>query len=93
MSFPLFFRGLFGVLVLFAATTYCVKQSVWTTTIQTLTVAVLLQVGYFIGVLMIVWRSGTKAQPAESNGDMQASPGQGGDGILSIHDGEHRMGG
>lgn len=57
MSFLLFLRGFVGVLVVFAIATYFVTQSLWTTFIQTVICAVLLQVGYFAAVLVLVWRS------------------------------------
>lgn len=58
MSFLLFLRGLIGVLVVFAIASYAITQSAWTTFIQTLICAVIIQVGYFIAVLFMVWRSG-----------------------------------
>ncbi|MEI5681460.1 exopolysaccharide production repressor protein [Mesorhizobium sp. CCNWLW179-1] len=60
MSLLLFLRGLVGVLVVFAITTYVVTQSLWTTFIQTVICAILLQIGYFAAVLFMVWRSGGK---------------------------------
>lgn len=56
MSFPLFLRGLFGVLLVFALTSYFLTQSLWTTFIQTVICAVLIQLGYFAAVLVMVWR-------------------------------------
>jgi exopolysaccharide production repressor protein len=64
MSFVLFFRGLIGVLVAFAITTYIVTHSLWTTFIQTVICAVLLQIGYFAAVLFLVWREGRKPKDA-----------------------------
>ncbi|WP_353643825.1 exopolysaccharide production repressor protein [Mesorhizobium sp. WSM2239] len=66
MSFVLFLRGLIGVLLVFAITTYVITQSLWTTFIQTLICAVLLQVGYFAAVLFLVWRSAGNAKHEES---------------------------
>jgi exopolysaccharide production repressor protein len=57
MSFLLFLRGLVGMLLVFAITTYVVTQSLWTTFIQTVICAVLAQIGYFAAVLFLVWRS------------------------------------
>lgn len=57
MSFPLFLRGFVIVLVVFAVTTYLFTGSLWTTFIQTVICAVLIQVGYFGAVLFMVWRS------------------------------------
>ena len=57
MSFPLFLRGFVGLLLVFAATTYLITGSAWTTFTETLVVAVLVQVGYFAAVLFLVWRA------------------------------------
>lgn len=56
MSFLLFLRGFIGVLVVFAIATYAVTQSPWTTVINTVICAVILQAGYFLAVLALVWR-------------------------------------
>jgi exopolysaccharide production repressor protein len=66
MSFVLFLRGLIVVLLAFAITTYVITQSLWTTFIQTLICAVLLQVGYFAAVLFLVWRSADKPKQEAS---------------------------
>lgn len=57
MSFLLFLRGLIGVLVAFAIASYAITQSAWTTFVQTLICAIIIQVGYFIAILFMVWRS------------------------------------
>lgn len=57
MSFALFLRGFIGVLVVFAITTYVATQSVWTTFLHTVICAVIIQAGYFVAVLAMVWRS------------------------------------
>jgi exopolysaccharide production repressor protein len=57
MPLPRFLLGMLGVLVVFAAVTYGATQSVWSTFIQTLLCAVLIQIGYFGAVLFMVWRS------------------------------------
>ncbi|MBS3648591.1 exopolysaccharide production repressor protein [Pseudaminobacter sp. 19-2017] len=66
MSFLLFLRGLVGVLLVVAITTYVMTQSLWTTFVQTLICAVLIQVGYFAVVLFLVWRSADKTRHVES---------------------------
>jgi exopolysaccharide production repressor protein len=66
MSFLLFLRGLIGVLLVFAITTYVITQSLWTTLIQTVICAVLLQVGYFVAVLFLVWRSAGRPEAEET---------------------------
>lgn len=65
MSFVLFLRGLVGVLLVFAITTYVITQSLWTAFVQTLICAVLLQIGYFAAVLFLVWRSADKPKDEE----------------------------
>ena len=72
MSFVLFLRGLIGVLLVFAITTYVITQSLWTTFIQTLICAVLLQVGYFAAVLFLVWQSADKAKGEASTAKDEA---------------------
>lgn len=62
MSFVLFLRGLVGVLLVFAIVTYAFTQSIWSTFIQTVICAVLLQIGYFAAILFLVWRSGPKVE-------------------------------
>jgi exopolysaccharide production repressor protein len=57
MSFVLFLRGFLGALVVFAIVTYVVTQSLWTTLINTAICAVIIQTGYFLAVLAMVWRS------------------------------------
>ena len=66
MSFLLFLRGLIGVLLVFAITTYVVTQSLWTAFTQTVICAVLLQIGYFAAVLFLVWRSAGTRKIEES---------------------------
>lgn len=58
MSFVLFFRGMVAVLLVFAVAIFLLTGSVWTTVWQTLVCAVLIQVGYFVAILFMVWRSG-----------------------------------
>jgi exopolysaccharide production repressor protein len=57
MSFMLFLRGLIGVLLVFGIVTYLVTDSLWSTVIQTVICGVLIQIGYFIAVLYMVWRT------------------------------------
>ncbi|MGH6760740.1 MAG: exopolysaccharide production repressor protein [Phyllobacterium sp.] len=67
MTFPKFLAGFIGVLVAFAITTYAMTQSLWTTLVQTLICAVIIQVGYFSAVLFLVMRE--KAQRADTEKD------------------------
>lgn len=57
MSFVLFLRGFLGALVVFAVATYFVTHSLWTTLINTVICAIIIQVGYFVAVLAMIWRS------------------------------------
>jgi exopolysaccharide production repressor protein len=74
MSFSLFLRGLVGVLLVFAITTYLITGSVWMTFIQTVICAVLVQVGYIAAVMFLVWRSGV-AQKKETSAQSEAAQG------------------
>jgi len=56
MNFPKFLVGMLGVLIAFAITTYTLTHSLWTTLIQTLICAVVIQIGYFGAVLLLVMR-------------------------------------
>lgn len=76
MSFALFLRGFTLVLVVFAITTYAITGSLWTTLIQTVVCAVLIQVGYFATVLFIVWRSPGKVEAPRGEAD-STSPKEG----------------
>lgn len=76
MPFLLFLRGFLGVLLAFAITTYFITQSVWTTFIQTLICAVVIQIGYFIAILFMVWRSpgGEKGKETASGTEKAIQP-------------------
>jgi exopolysaccharide production repressor protein len=65
MSFPLFLRGFVGLLLVFGATTYLITGSAWTTVTETVVVAVLVQIGYFAGVLFLV-RQAARMQKSEA---------------------------
>jgi exopolysaccharide production repressor protein len=88
MSFTLFLRGMLIALTAFAITTYVVTQSAWTTFVWTLVCAVLIQVGYFVTVLILIWGSshgrqgddgapeGEQIQSATKNGKQAGDAGQ-----------------
>ena len=67
MSFLLFLRGLIGVLVVFAIATYAITQSAWTTFINTLICAVIIQVGYFIAILFMIGHTKPAAEAVARN--------------------------
>lgn len=56
MYAPRVFVSMTGVLIVFAVSAYFMSGSFYTAFIQTLICAVLLQAGYFIGVLYLVRR-------------------------------------
>jgi exopolysaccharide production repressor protein len=58
LSLQQYLPGFLAVLAVFAATTYFMTQSVWTAFVQTAICALLLQMGYFVAVLLLIWRSG-----------------------------------
>jgi exopolysaccharide production repressor protein len=53
---PRVFFSMIGALLVFAIATYALGGSLSATLVQTLICAVLLQVGYFAGVLFLVWK-------------------------------------
>ena len=57
MSFWLFLPVLIVTLFAFAIVAYLRTGSLWSTFIQTLTCGILLQIGYFLVVMLLVWRS------------------------------------
>nr|WP_281418942.1 exopolysaccharide production repressor protein [Rhizobium sp. AQ_MP] len=58
-----------GALIAFAIGTYMLTGSIGTTIWQTAVSAVLLQLGYFIGVLVLVYRSARDKAKEASGGD------------------------
>ena len=60
MSFLPFLRGLIIVLLAFAISTYLLTDSLWGTFVQTLICGILIQIGYFVAVMLLVWRSVSK---------------------------------
>jgi exopolysaccharide production repressor protein len=63
---------MFGALVVFAVATYCLSGSVAGTLLKTVVCAILLQAGYFGGVLYLVWkesreRNGSKVVASRSD--------------------------
>lgn len=74
MSFLLFLRGLVGVLLVFAVTSYILTQSVWTAFVQTVICAILIQFGYFVAVLFMVWRSGGRKKGVGEAGETSVQP-------------------
>ncbi len=73
MYAPRVFISMLGTLVVFGIATYFLTNSLWTTLIETAACAVLLQVGYFLGVLYLVWKE-EKASGAMSGEDKMPAP-------------------
>lgn len=62
MYAPRVFVSMIGVLLAFAVASYWMSGSFWTTLLQTILCAVILQVGYFIGILHLVRREKLQRQ-------------------------------
>jgi exopolysaccharide production repressor protein len=73
MYAPRVFISMVGALAVFAIATYFLTHSVSTTLIETVICAVLLQIGYFLGVLFLVWKE-QSARNALLNADAAATP-------------------
>ncbi|RWM80946.1 MAG: hypothetical protein EOR81_08285 [Mesorhizobium sp.] len=56
MSFLLFLRGYIIVLLAFAISTYLLTASLWSTFVQTLICGILVQIGYFVAIMLLVRR-------------------------------------
>ncbi|KQV33347.1 MULTISPECIES: exopolysaccharide production repressor protein [unclassified Rhizobium] len=54
---PRVFVSMIGALAVFALATYAMNGSLWSTLVQTVLCALLLQVGYFLGVVFLIWRA------------------------------------
>ncbi|QRM57351.1 exopolysaccharide production repressor protein [Sinorhizobium sp. BG8] len=68
MYAPKVFFSMFGALVAFAVATYILNGSFWSTVGQTLICAVLLQVGYFVGVLFLVRKAARERDASSRTG-------------------------
>ena len=65
MYAPRVFVSMIGALAVFAVATYVLNGSLTTTLIQTAICAVLLQIGYFGGVLFLVWKEARARKAAK----------------------------
>lgn len=72
MSFPLFFRGMVATLIVFAIATFALTQSAWTTFISTVICAVVIQVGYFLAILFLVWRDRPDEQQEKERAERES---------------------
>lgn len=70
MYAPRVFFSMVFALLIFAGVSFFLTQSLWAVLIQTVVAAILLQVGYFGGVLFLVWKTArernTDAQSVKS---------------------------
>jgi exopolysaccharide production repressor protein len=71
---PRFFLSMLVALVTFAIITYVSTGSLATTAIQTIICAVLIQIGYFIALLFLTWRT-AKTLKAEMDGGTRGKAG------------------
>lgn len=62
MFAPRVFASMIGALTVFAVVTYMLNGSLTSTLIQTLICAVLMQVGYFLAVVFLVWKKARERQ-------------------------------
>lgn len=74
MYAPRVFVSMVSVLLTFAVASYWMSGSLWTVLLQTFLCAIILQVGYFIGVLYLVHREKQQRQQdgREIPGDLRA---------------------
>ena len=68
---PRFFLSMAIALVAFAVVTYASTGSIATTALRTLVCAVLIQIGYFLATLYLVWRT-SKERKAEAEQGLRA---------------------
>ncbi|MDK1387827.1 exopolysaccharide production repressor protein [Sinorhizobium sp. 8-89] len=73
MFAPRVFASMIGALVAFAIATYILNGSLISAAIQTLICAVLMQVGYFIAVVFLVWKE-ARARRSLSTGKVPVEP-------------------
>jgi hypothetical protein len=62
MYAPRVFVSMLAVLIVFAISTYLIHGSILTAVVQTILCAVLIQAGYFVGVLYLVRREKLRAE-------------------------------
>lgn len=78
MKFQRFLIGFIAVLLLFGIVTYVLSQNIWTTLVQTLICAFVIQLGYFLIIVAMVKirrrRSSSQSNAEEDNGSGKSSP-------------------
>ncbi|HEY0124220.1 MAG TPA: exopolysaccharide production repressor protein [Rhizobium sp.] len=83
MYAPRVFISMAGTLTVFAIATYFLTHSLSITLIETVICAILLQVGYFAGVLFLVWKE-RNARNALLNEGSAAMPAREGDKVSGL---------
>lgn len=68
MYAPRVFASMIGALVAFAIATYFLTDSISRTLVETVVCAILLQIGYFLGVLYLSWREAKARRARASSG-------------------------
>lgn len=71
MYAPRVFVSMVGVLLTFAVASYWMSGSFWTVLFQTALCAIILQIGYFIGVLYLVRREKQQRDGQENPGELR----------------------
>ena len=77
MSLQVFLRGLIILLVVFMGVTYLTTGSARTTLVNTMICAGLVQIGYFVVVVFMVWRTPRFAQVTQGTAIAPAGMGTG----------------
>lgn len=68
MYAPRVFVSMIGTLAVFAVAAYVMSGSFWTALMETFLCALILQVGYFIGIVYLVRREKAEMEAARSDG-------------------------
>ncbi len=72
MYAPRVFVSIIGTLAVFAVAAYAMSGSFWTAFIQTVVCALILQIGYFIGIVYLVRREKAQMESERSSGGAPA---------------------
>lgn len=76
MSLPRFILGMLSSLLVFAVATFFITHSIWTTLLGTLLCALVIQVGYFLVVLFLVFRDPKSGKDRVRHGGVNAGSGR-----------------
>jgi hypothetical protein len=67
MSLPVFLRGVILLLLAFGLASYAITGSAWTAFGNSMLCALLLQIGYFVAVLFMIWNPWRRSGQADRN--------------------------